>query len=526
VAADQCTFAGNTVVGADTGSAFSGSALAGSVRGGAIYSTLSLVNINATLFQTNLAIGGSTDWSGPGAGSARGGALALASGSGEILNAAFVANVAQGGVGRRYSPGGEASGGAIDASGEMRIANSRFSGNRVEGGWSYGPGRGLGGAISGWVQLLMSSCAMDNNEVRGGVGAGVAGFNYAGANGCGGAIYTASDLAATNLTLFANRAFGGDGSQGLPGSYGPGGAGQGGGICVATGTAVMVHVTISGNTARGGALGGTVQTNRGPAEGGGIAVYGGTATFYNSILASNTSGSNCYGAIIDGRHNISSDSSCPFTQPGSLINTDPKLGPLRDYGGPTPTVPLLAGSPAIDAAASAACSPTDQRGIARPYGAGCDIGAFESAPPYTIRGRVQGYLSSNVTTLSAGAATASADATGFFALNGFAPGTYTVTPSAQDAVFVLSNQVLSVGPDIVNADFHSYRSNAWTVVGLSNGVLHLVLAGAAGQTYQAYDSTNLTRWSAFTNILMPTSGVADLEQPASQRARFFKSSGP
>jgi hypothetical protein len=283
---------------------------------------------------------------------------------------------------------------------------------------------------------------------------------------------------------------------------------------------------VFGNTALGGAPGVTTQTNRGPTEGGGIAVYGGTATLYNSILASNVSGSNCFGMIIDGGHNLSSDSSCPFTQPGSLVNTDPKLGPFGDYGGPTPTVPLLAGSPALDAAASAVCSPTDQRGITRPYGPGCDIGAFESAPPYTIRGHVQGYLSSSGTTLSVGAATASPDATGFFAFNGFAPCTYTLTPSAQDAVFVLSNRVLTVGPDIVNADFHSYRSNAWTVVGLRNSVLHLVLAGAAGHSYQAFDSTNLTQWSAFTNILMPSSGVADVEQPSAQKARFFKSSGP
>ena len=60
------------------------------------------------------------------------------------------------------------------------------------------------------------------------------------------------------------------------------------------------------------------------------------------------------------------------------------LGPLQDNGGPTFTHALLAGSPAIDARNPAApgsggnaCEATDQRGVARPQGAACDIGAFE-----------------------------------------------------------------------------------------------------------------------------------------------------
>jgi hypothetical protein len=189
-------------------------------------------------------------------------------------------------------------------------------------------------------------------------------------------------------------------------------------------------------------------------------------------------------------------------------------------------MPLLAGSPAIDSAAPSACPPVDQRGIARPYGAGCDIGAFESAPPYTIRGHVRGYLSTNGTTISVGMTATNVDPAGFFAFNGFSPGAYTVTPSVQDAVFVLSNQVLNVGPDIVNADFRPYRSNAWTVVGVSNSVVHLVLAGAAGQTYQAFDSTNLIEWSPFTNGMMPSSGTLLLDQPADGKVRFLRSPAP
>ena len=62
---------------------------------------------------------------------------------------------------------------------------------------------------------------------------------------------------------------------------------------------------------------------------------------------------------------------------------DPLLGPLHDNGGFTQTMALGSGSPAIDAVPTtgAGCAPTDQRGISRPQGAACDIGAFEFAPP-------------------------------------------------------------------------------------------------------------------------------------------------
>jgi len=57
------------------------------------------------------------------------------------------------------------------------------------------------------------------------------------------------------------------------------------------------------------------------------------------------------------------------------------IGYAADNGGPTKTVAIVAGSPALDAADSSKCPPTDQRGVARPQGAGCDIGAFELEVP-------------------------------------------------------------------------------------------------------------------------------------------------
>jgi hypothetical protein len=66
-----------------------------------------------------------------------------------------------------------------------------------------------------------------------------------------------------------------------------------------------------------------------------------------------------------------------------MPNTDPLLGPLQDNGGPTWTHALLYNSPAIDAGDPVNCTPTDQRGVARPIDgdsdgtAVCDIGAVE-----------------------------------------------------------------------------------------------------------------------------------------------------
>lgn len=78
-------------------------------------------------------------------------------------------------------------------------------------------------------------------------------------------------------------------------------------------------------------------------------------------------------------HNLDSGSTCGFASPGDLSNTDPKLGPLQNNGGFTATHALLPGSPAIDAG-SPDCPPLaiDQRGVARPQGPACDIGAYEA----------------------------------------------------------------------------------------------------------------------------------------------------
>ena len=87
-------------------------------------------------------------------------------------------------------------------------------------------------------------------------------------------------------------------------------------------------------------------------------------------------------------YNFSDDDSCGFTGTGDRENAgDPGLGALADNGGPTQTRLPLDGSPLIDWIPLTACSGgdalagfavvDDQRNVARPQGAGCEVGSVE-----------------------------------------------------------------------------------------------------------------------------------------------------
>ena len=80
---------------------------------------------------------------------------------------------------------------------------------------------------------------------------------------------------------------------------------------------------------------------------------------------------------VDRRGNIDDGTSCNFNAVADQTNSDPLLGSLTNNGGPTLTMEPGAGSPAIDQADSSACPSTDQRGVSRPQGPRCDIGAVE-----------------------------------------------------------------------------------------------------------------------------------------------------
>lgn len=149
----------------------------------------------------------------------------------------------------------------------------------------------------------------------------------------------------------------------------------------------IVNDTIADNTSTGNGLG-----TGGPGPGGGGDVLTGTGTapvFENTIVAAGSapnslnSTPDCSGNLVSQGYNLTDDDSgtCEFTGTGDITDVNPDLGPLQSNGGPTETVALLAGSPAIDAGANAVCPATDQRGVARPQGSACDIGAYESAPP-------------------------------------------------------------------------------------------------------------------------------------------------
>ncbi len=179
----------------------------------------------------------------------------------------------------------------------------------------------------------------------------------------------------------------------------------GGGLILNDGGHVIENTTISGNHANfpdagigGGAMflaGGfpdvtvrfsTIANNTAVGVGGiwGYTVGDAHVKVYATILQGN-SNTNCRvdpGAaaepITSLGYNISSDASCPFTQATDLDSTDAMLGPLADNGGPTDTQAPGAFSPAIDRVSVADCSVSaDQRGVARPQGGACDVGAVE-----------------------------------------------------------------------------------------------------------------------------------------------------
>ena len=175
----------------------------------------------------------------------------------------------------------------------------------------------------------------------------------------GGAIYSGGKLTLNECTLSAN------------------GAGLGGGIFNNSVTAILNECTFSGNSAT--------------AAGGGFYNNGGTLALTNTIIAGNgaPTGPDIYsfGALTYGGANLvqSNYNGGGATGPAPLTNA-PALAPLGNYGGPTPTMPPVAGSPAIGAGSvSANIFATDQRGHSRTQNGLIDIGAVESptVPPFT-----------------------------------------------------------------------------------------------------------------------------------------------
>ena len=266
----------------------------------------------------------------------------------------------------------------------------------------------LGGAISNSGNLaLTASIVSDSTGSTGGAifnapGAtmGLTSSTVTGNTASGaGAIYnySGSTLSVVASTISGNTATSGDGG-GIYNRHDTG--------VLPAGIVTLENSTISGNTASSGAgifnigtltaTSTTITANTGTSAPGGLR-NGASATLKNTIVAANPGG-NCLGTITSLGHNLSSDSSCGLSSAGDLENVDPMLGPLADNGGPTETHEPLGGSSAIDAG-SGDCPPpaTDQRGVTRPLGPNCDIGAVERefAPDPIVVNTTQDELNSD-----------------------------------------------------------------------------------------------------------------------------------
>ena len=220
-------------------------------------------------------------------------------------------------------------GGGILSRGTLTVIRSTFVGNRSTSG--------SGGGITARSATVVDSLFTGNSAYE-----------------TGDAIL-AGQLTLENSTVSAN----GDGSRPL-------------GAVHVTQTAIIVASTIAENDGFG-----VVSGHDGPS----------TVSVRTSIIADNARADcalNDRVTPVSLGHNLTSDDTCGLTAATDRPNTDPLLGPLEDNGGPTSTHALLPGSPALDAVPVAACVdheghplPADQRGVARPQGPNCDIGAFE-----------------------------------------------------------------------------------------------------------------------------------------------------
>ncbi|HEX9119681.1 MAG TPA: choice-of-anchor Q domain-containing protein, partial [Terriglobales bacterium] len=172
--------------------------------------------------------------------------------------------------------------------------------------------------------------------------------------------------------------------------------GGAGGITLACLNEAGCHIALSFTTVSGNSCYG-VQPGAGiPCPGGISSVFAsdngaGKFAVKNVILANNSAGGNCapvFALFVSDGYNLSDDATCAsvFTQTGDLNNTPAGLDPggLKNNGGPTQTIALLATSPAVNAIPLSACTDasgipvtTDQRGVHRPQGSGCDVGAYE-----------------------------------------------------------------------------------------------------------------------------------------------------
>jgi len=258
-----------------------------------------------------------------------------------------------------------AQGGGIFNSGTLTLTNSTVSGNTASctnsGGVCTAEGSGL--FFNSGILILTNSTVSGNTASCTNNGASST-FCFA----QGGGIFNSGTLTLTNSTVSGNTAS-------CTNSGGGSCFAQGGGLFDSLpGTLTLTNSTVSGNTV---SCSGSCT-----AAGSGLWSQG-TATLTATIIAKQLLGSDCFAffftSITSNGFNLDSDNTCNLTGTGDQPGvTNPLLGPLANNGGPTQTQALLTGSPAIDAVTSGCPPPaTDQRGVSRPQGPHCDIGAYE-----------------------------------------------------------------------------------------------------------------------------------------------------
>lgn len=244
-------------------------------------------------------------------------------------------------------------GGAIFNRGTTTLNLVVVSGNTALGG---------GGLDSNQGAVNVSQSTFANNTATQALGGGLAAEgntvltvsqstflgNSAGAAG-GGAILNDTTLTITNSTFSANS-----------------GGTSGGGAIENFGSGTVNQSTFSGNQSP---------------FGGGVHDYLHALTLKQTVVV-NSTGGNCGGSpgVVDGGYNLEDGTTCGFSAANhSLSNTNAQLGPLANNGGPTLTFAITSSSPAFNAipTGTPGCGGTDQRGVTRPQGTGCDIGSYE-----------------------------------------------------------------------------------------------------------------------------------------------------
>jgi uncharacterized repeat protein (TIGR03803 family) len=238
-------------------------------------------------------------------------------------------------------------GGGINNDGALTVFNSTITGNSAQ------QGGGINNEGVGALTIIDSTIAA--NAATNGYGGGIASLF-----GC--------TLLASNSTFTGNSA-----------SSTVVGFGNGGGIYNA-GQATLRSCTISVNTAGG--------------TGGGVFGHGNTAatlTMDNTIVAGNLAANSpdLSGPVVNGSETnlvgdgtgvsgISNGDAFHNKVGSSMTPINPLLSALGSFGGPTQTMPLQFGSPAIGAATPDPMIATDQRGVSRPL-KGPDIGAYQTS---------------------------------------------------------------------------------------------------------------------------------------------------